>query len=142
MKRQEAAAVRMPPAFRRSYLPTHFALPNFSPLSATSSLPGSSSNLAASLNQSILGLRVPVAEEQGDLSRLTNTLRAVIEANEYCWRGDECDLSNGVRQGLDQLATHTQRYSDLSEARVSCHLALICTSAHLIIRRERFWILR
>lgn len=57
-------------------------------------------------------------EEQGDLARLTNTLRAVIEVSEHCWRGDECDLSSGVRQGLDQLAAHTQRHSDLSEARV------------------------
>ncbi|KXN87384.1 Sorting nexin MVP1 [Leucoagaricus sp. SymC.cos] len=118
MKRHEAAAVRSPPAFRRAYLPTHFALPNFSPISSTASLPGSSSsNLSASLNQSILGLRLPAVEEQGDLSRFTNTLRAVIEVNEHCWRGDECDLSNGVRLGLEQLATHTQRHSDLSEAR-------------------------
>lgn len=122
MKRHETAAVRTPQAFRRSYLPTHFTLPNFSPvstMSSSSSLPGSSSsNLSAPLNQSILGLRTSTVEGQSDLSRLTNTLRAVIEVNERCWRGDECDLSNGVRQGLDQLATHMQRHSDLSEARV------------------------
>lgn len=88
-------------------------------MSSSSSLPGSSSsNLSAPLNQSILGLRTSTVEGQSDLSRLTNTLRAVIEVNERCWRGDECDLSNGVRQGLDQLATHMQRHSDLSEARV------------------------
>lgn len=56
--------------------------------------------------------------EQGDLSRLTNTLRAVIEVNEHPWRGDDCELSNGVRQGLEQLAAHTQRHSDISELRV------------------------
>jgi sorting nexin-8 len=61
---------------------------------------------------------MPVVEEQGDLARLTNTLRVVIEVNEHCWRGDECDLSNGVRQGLGQLATYTQHHSDLCEARV------------------------
>jgi hypothetical protein len=49
------------------------------------------------------------------LSRLTNTLRAVIEANEHPWRGDDCELSIGVRQGLEQVATHTQRHSDLAE---------------------------
>ncbi|RDB20865.1 Sorting nexin MVP1 [Hypsizygus marmoreus] len=53
----------------------------------------------------------------GDLSRLTNTLRAVIEVNEHCWRGDDCELSNGVRLGLEQVAEHTQRHSELSETR-------------------------
>ena len=56
---------------------------------------------------------------QGDLTRLTNTLRAVIEVNERCWRGDECELSNGVRSGLEQVANYAQRHSELSEARVS-----------------------
>lgn len=124
MKRHEAAAVRSPLAFRRAYLPTHFTLPDFSPISSTSSLPGSStSNMSASLNHSILGLRFPVVEEQGDLARLTNTLRAVIEVNEHCWRGDECELSNGVRLGLDTFATHAQHHSDLSEARVRSQLS-------------------
>lgn len=53
----------------------------------------------------------------GDLARLTNTLRAVIEVNQPCWRGDECELSNGVRLGLEQVAAHTQRHSELSELR-------------------------
>ncbi|KAK2462707.1 hypothetical protein APHAL10511_005225 [Amanita phalloides] len=53
-----------------------------------------------------------------DLARLTNTLRAVVEVNERCWRGDECELSNGVNAGLEQLALHTQRVSELSEARI------------------------
>lgn len=79
--------------------------------------------MSASLNYSILGLRFPVVEEQGDLARLTNTLRAVIEVNEHCWRGDECELSNGVRLGLDTFATHAQHHSDLSEARVRSQLS-------------------
>ncbi|KAG5353549.1 Sorting nexin MVP1 [Termitomyces sp. T112] len=54
----------------------------------------------------------------GDLTRLTNTLRAVIEVNERCWRGDECELSNGVRLGLEQVANYAQRHSELSESRI------------------------
>lgn len=53
----------------------------------------------------------------GDLARLTNTLRAVVEVNEQCWRGDDCELSNGVRSGLEQVAAHTQRHSEMSEIR-------------------------
>lgn len=140
MKRHEAAAVRTPPAFRRAYLPTHFTLPNFSPTSSTSPLPDSSSITSTSLDRSIFGLHFPVVEEQGDLARLTNTVRAVIEVNEHCWRGDECDLSNGVRQGLGQLAAHTQRHSDLSDARVRRHL--LCDPSLLLTfsRRGYFWI--
>ncbi|KAF9454352.1 hypothetical protein P691DRAFT_693036 [Macrolepiota fuliginosa MF-IS2] len=149
MKRHEAAAVRSPPAFKRAYLPTHFALPNFSPISSTSSLPGSSSSTtSAPLSHSFLGLHFPIVEEQGDLSRLTNTLRAVIEVNEHCWRGDECDLSNGVRQGLDHFATHAQRHSDLAETRTRARLDvtleslkaqrdLYIATRDLFIRHER-----
>jgi len=61
---------------------------------------------------------VPQPEpEQGDMARLTNTLRAVVEVNEPCWRGDDCELSAGVRLGLQQVAAHTQRHSELSELR-------------------------
>lgn len=129
IKRREAAAVRSPPAFRRSYLPTHFSLPNFSPTLSVKSLPGSPSSV---LSGSIFGSIPPaVVEEQGDLSRLTNTLRAVTEVNERCWRGDECELSNGVRQGLDQLANHTQRHSEMSEARVSSAFLSSTSLMHL-----------
>jgi len=53
----------------------------------------------------------------GDMARLTNTLRAVVEVNEQCWRGDDCELATGVRLGLQQVAAHTQRHSELSELR-------------------------
>ena len=89
------------------------------------------SNLIGSMMGSILGsfsnappASSPVSEQQSDLSRLTNTLRAVVEANERCWRGDECELSNGVRLGLEQLALHTQRHSEMSEGRVSLFLSM------------------
>ncbi|EEB96244.1 hypothetical protein MPER_04650, partial [Moniliophthora perniciosa FA553] len=52
-----------------------------------------------------------------DLSRLTNTLRAVIEVTDPCWRADECELAAGVRIGLGYVATHCQRQSELSEQR-------------------------
>ena len=116
VKRREAAAVRSPPALSRAFLPAHFTFPNLSPRSTTSSLPES---MTGSLTQSFLGLQIAFSDNQGDLSRLTNTLRAVIEVNETCWRGDDCELSNGVRAGLEQVGAHTQRHSEISELRVS-----------------------
>ncbi|TFK73756.1 hypothetical protein BDN72DRAFT_886694 [Pluteus cervinus] len=180
IKRREAAAVRLPPAFKRAYLPTHFAFPLFSSFSSTA-FPSSSaasftsttsstaqitpsSLLAASAvwnangngspdhaiangvngehhhhhdHDNLAGSIYPgmestsmwgsvanlgsfanlLGDEQGDMSRLTNTLRAVVEVNERCWRGDECELSNGVRGGLQQMAAHALRYSEISEMR-------------------------
>ncbi|KAF8159437.1 hypothetical protein B0H34DRAFT_673811 [Crassisporium funariophilum] len=119
VKRREAAAVRTPPALRRSFLPAHFTLPPLSPSSSTaSSLAASPPSMTGSLSQSILGIPIPgFNDEQGDLARLTNTLRAVVEVNEVCWRGDDCELSNGVRAGLEQVAAHTQRHSEIAELR-------------------------
>ncbi|KAF8659817.1 hypothetical protein AX16_001702 [Volvariella volvacea WC 439] len=179
IKRREAAAVRLHPAFRRAYLPAHFpiSLSLFSPLlssspslstsassifsdhsnhsndhghsnvngdmTASGVLSHSTSNVAASHHG--LGL----TEEQGDMSRLTNTLRAVVEVNEHCWRGDECELSNGVRAGLEQLAAHSQRYSEISELRtralfdvtleaLKSQRDLYLATRDLFIRHDRF----
>lgn len=122
IKRREAAAVRSP-ALRRAFLPTHFTLPDLSPSSTTAPLPGSPPSMTGSLTQSFLGFDITgLMDSQGDLSRLTNTLRSVAEVNETCWRGDDCELSNGVRSGLEQLAAHTQRHSEISELRVSHRL--------------------
>lgn len=63
-------------------------------------------------------LSIANSDDQSDLSRLTNTLRAVVEGNERCWRGDECELSRGVRSGLETTAMHCQRHAELSETRV------------------------
>lgn len=68
------------------------------------------------LNESVLSMELG---EQSDLSRLTNTLRAVVEVGAPCWRSEECELSNGVRAGLSQVAAHTQRYAEMQELRVS-----------------------
>ena len=119
MKRQEAAAVRIPPA--KSFFSTHFTLPILSPSSSIASLPGSpTSMMSNSLSGSILGLSLPLptSENQADMARLTNTLRAVVEVGEPCWRGDDCELSNGVRVGLGRVAEQVQVQSELSENRV------------------------
>ncbi|CAL1715044.1 unnamed protein product [Somion occarium] len=52
-----------------------------------------------------------------DTARLTNTLKALVEVNDRCWRGDDCELCLGVRQGLSSVAQHTQRHSDVLEER-------------------------
>ncbi|KAG2011874.1 MVP1 domain-containing protein [Coprinopsis cinerea AmutBmut pab1-1] len=126
-RRQEAAAVRLPPAFRKPFLPTHSTLS--SPTSSVASLPGSpispiSTTMAQSLHESLFGLQpLPeITQPQGDLARLTNTLRAVTEVIDPCWRGDDCELSTGVRAGLSQVADHTQRHSELSETRTRAFL--------------------
>ncbi|KAJ3808039.1 hypothetical protein EV368DRAFT_83871 [Lentinula lateritia] len=135
IKRREAAAVRMSYQFRRPLIPAHLLL-LFSPshqrsfsdsASITSSAAFSASGMSATstlsqstmLNHSMTGSLpgVDFSGLQGDLSRLTNTLRAVIEVGDPCWRGDECELSSGVRTGLEQVASHFGRHSELSESR-------------------------
>lgn len=59
-----------------------------------------------------------VSGEQADLARLTNVLRVVVEVNERCWRGDDCEFCDGVRHGIGRIAEHTQQQSDLLEQRV------------------------
>lgn len=68
------------------------------------------------------------SDDQADLARLTNVLRAVVEVNGRCWRGDECELCDGVRQGIEHVASHTQQQSDLLERRVSATLPSLFTS--------------
>ncbi|KAG2075710.1 MVP1 domain-containing protein [Suillus decipiens] len=134
IKRRESAAVRIPPSLRRTYLPAHFTLPVFSshrshldghdrdhipgPASSTTSLAGSLSKLSLHTAHS----DDLESDNQADLARLTNVLRAVVEVNGRCWRGDECELCGGVRQGIAQVASHTQRQSDLLEQRTNALL--------------------
>lgn len=125
IRRREAEAVRVPPLVRRAYLPAHFALPPFaSSLSSSSpSTPASPSSASDSdsLASSIFGgfVRARVLDAQADLARLTNTVKSLVEVNERCWRGDECELCAGVRQGLVDSATHLQKHSDMLEHRAS-----------------------
>jgi sorting nexin-8 len=60
----------------------------------------------------------PLSTAQADLSRLTNTLKTLVEVNGQCWKGEDCDLSEGVKQGIVTLSAHTQRHTDLLEQRV------------------------
>jgi sorting nexin-8 len=62
---------------------------------------------------------------QADLSRLTNTLKTLVELNGQCWKGEDCDLSEGVKQGINVVASHTQHHTDLLELRV-CQLISEC----------------
>ncbi|KAF9223972.1 hypothetical protein BS17DRAFT_829865 [Gyrodon lividus] len=130
IKRRESAAVRVPPSLRRTYLPAHFTFPPF--LSASSLgvpavpvEPGPASSTVSLISGSALSIRTgrtsdfDVSDEQADLARLTNVLRVIVEVNERCWRGDGCELCDGVRQGLGHVAEHTQRQSDLLEQRTN-----------------------
>lgn len=137
IKRREAAAVRTPPVFfRRDYLRAHLSFPPLLSLSAPTTVPSSPTTIHTTLSDSsygpgnsLLGLSgLGLPGDQSDLSRLTNTLRAVVEVNERCWRGDDCELSNGVRQGLEQAAAHAQRHSELSEIRVSANRGIDVSS--------------
>ena len=35
-----------------------------------------------------------------------------------CWRGDGCDLANGLKQGIETVAHHLQTQADLVDQRV------------------------
>ncbi|KAL0564393.1 Sorting nexin mvp1, partial [Marasmius crinis-equi] len=111
IKRRESAAVRIHPSPLR-HLPAHILTPLFSstyrPL--TTSDTASTTTLASAFGFA------PIVE-QGDLSRLTNSLRSVVEITDPCWRADECELASGVRIGLGHVASHCQRQSELAEQR-------------------------
>ncbi|KAJ7577075.1 hypothetical protein C8J56DRAFT_799466 [Mycena floridula] len=121
IKRREAAAVRVPSTFSaRKFLPAHLSS-SASTSSSSSNPPSIPTASTVSLADSLFGftpmtISLP-SPDQSDLSRLTNTVKTVIEVNERCWRGDDCELSDGVRQGLEQVAAHAQRHSELSEMR-------------------------
>ncbi len=56
---------------------------------------------------------------QADLSRLTITLNALNEVNAQCWRGDECELCDGVRGGLEHVSAHVMKQAEELDQRVS-----------------------
>ncbi|ETW78740.1 hypothetical protein HETIRDRAFT_50485 [Heterobasidion irregulare TC 32-1] len=131
IRKREAEAVRTPPALRRTYLPTHFAFPLFSSpfLDSTDSRDPSLSAVSLTSGGSIFATfpsgvgaggapsAGPASGMQADLSRLTNTLKALVEVNGQCWRGEDCELSEGVKQGVRKISEHTQRQADILEQR-------------------------
>lgn len=129
IKRREAAAVWNPSGLRR-----HFVLPLFSSSSPSGPFPGairpaapefsSSSSIfsASSLGRSFTTDITADGHDQADLSRLSNVLKVVEEVNERCWRGDDCELCEGVRHGVGEIAGHVQTHADLLEQRVSMSL--------------------
>ncbi|KAI6113058.1 hypothetical protein F5141DRAFT_1111325 [Pisolithus sp. B1] len=132
IKRHEAAAVRVPSSLWRTYLPAHFAPPLFSPtppldVGVPAGHPdghGPTSSTVSLLSDSAFSIRmtrsnVNLLDDQADITRLAHVLRAIAEVNERCWRGDECDLCDGVRKGIGHVATHTQHHSDLLEERTN-----------------------
>lgn len=118
IRRREAEAVRVTPLVRRTYVPAHFALPPFASSPSSASSTSDTDSLASSIFGGIA--RARVIDAQADLSRMTNTMKSLVEVNERCWRGDECELCAGVRQGLVDSATHLQKHSDMLEHRVCC----------------------
>ncbi|TCD71838.1 Sorting nexin mvp1 [Steccherinum ochraceum] len=123
IKRREAVAVRLSssPFEGRNYMPAHFTFPPFSPVSqhTTSTVFSDSASLTSSIFSGLAMHRSPPdpVDAQGDLARMSNTVKALVEVNERCWRGDDCELCSGVRQGLGTVAQHTQRHSDALEDR-------------------------
>ena len=130
IKRREAAAVWNPSGLRRNFVLPLFSSSPYGPLPATirSATPGFSSS-SSILSASSLGLSfnadvVVDGHDQADLSRLSNIFKVVEEVNERCWRGDDCELCEGVRHGVGEIAGHFQTHADLLEQRVSTPLYL------------------
>ncbi|KAJ3555989.1 hypothetical protein NM688_g2277 [Phlebia brevispora] len=136
IKRREAAAVRNPPPFaRRSFTKSHFALPPFASVLADDDA-SSHTSLASSVFSGLMHpTRAFIADPQADSARLTNTLRALVEVNDRCWRGDDCELCAGVRQGISTVADHTQRHADTLEHRAQRDLYI--ATRDLFIRHDK-----
>ena len=121
IKRREAAAVRGPQLLRRVYLPTHLPTTSFSPSTSDASSILSGFSFASSippLSDSILS-----SDDQADLSRLTTGFRVLNEVNRpMCWRGDGCELANGLKHSIDTVAQHLQTQADLVDHRVRSFL--------------------
>ena len=124
IKRREAAAVRLPPAnTRKTFMQAHLGLPSFPSSSSSDDTIADNASLASSIFSGMMHPRRALDDDsQADTARLTNALKVVVEVNAKCWRGEECELCSGVRQGLTTVATHTQQHGDALEHRVSIPL--------------------
>ncbi|KAH9940909.1 uncharacterized protein BXZ73DRAFT_88587 [Epithele typhae] len=151
VKRREAAAVRLTPVIRPSFLPAHLPLsiPVLAALasgsSSSSSAPSSASgsverdadsSVASILSGITTSSRPHTVGGQADLTRLTNTVKSLVEVNERCWRGEDCELCAGIRHGLGQVSQHTQRQADALEHRAQRDLYIAMRD--LFIRHDRF----
>ncbi|KAF8488383.1 hypothetical protein F5888DRAFT_1753380 [Russula emetica] len=125
IRKREAAAVRSTNT-RPSFMP-HLRLPPTLRISSSPSVSSYSESttrmplglpaaFSSSWRDPALSLSSP-STAQADLSRLTNTLKTLAEINGQCWKGQDCDLSEGVRQGINVVSAHTQRQADLLELR-------------------------
>jgi sorting nexin-8 len=124
IKRRESAAVWVSPNVRPIYVPAHSIFPFWSNLLLNvRGIPAPVSQMSGSGHSVRIdaSFEPDVSDEQADLARLTNVLRVVVEVNERCWRGDDCELCDGVRMGIGRIAEHTQQQSDLLEQRVRSH---------------------
>lgn len=121
IKRRESAAVWVSSNLRPTYMPAHLISPFWSNLLLN--VPGITAPVSPGSGHSVRididgSFEPDVSDDQADLARLTNVLRVVVEVNERCWRGDDCELCDGVRMGIGRVAEHTQQQSDLLEQRV------------------------
>ncbi|KAI0084454.1 hypothetical protein BDY19DRAFT_898512 [Irpex rosettiformis] len=125
IKRREAAAVRIPPpSTQRAFMPSHFSF-SFSSTTTSSTepddgLPGDNASMASSVFSGLMHpgrMHLVNGKVQADSVRLTNALKVLAEVNQRCWRGDECELCMGVRQGVSSVAVHLERHSDALEHR-------------------------
>ena len=119
VRKREAAAVRSTNT-RPSLMP-HLRLPSALRMSSSPSNDTDTTwtpPVFSSLHRDPTLSLSPPSTAQADLSRLTNTLKTLVEVNGQCWKGDDCDLSEGVKQGIVALSAHTQRHTDLLEQRV------------------------
>ncbi|KAF8555975.1 hypothetical protein OG21DRAFT_1409983 [Imleria badia] len=143
IKRRESAAVWVSPNLRPTYMPAHSIFPFWSNLLLNvHGIPAPVSPISGSGHSvRIDGSFEPdVSDDQADLARLTNVLRVVVEVNERCWRGDDCELCDGVRMGIGRIAEHTQQQSDLLEQRT--HTLLQSTLESLKSQRDLYIAMR
>ncbi|KAI0034480.1 hypothetical protein K488DRAFT_45434 [Vararia minispora EC-137] len=119
IRKREAVAVRGPPAALTFGNP-HLSLPSSSSSPFRSSL-GSTSDTASvhTLPATFMSFLAPpvMVDAQADLSRMTNTLKALVEVQGQCWRGEDCELTEGVKVGMRRFADHTQVHTDMLEQR-------------------------
>ena len=103
--------------FGRVYLPAHFPAMPFSPPTSGASSILSGFSFASSIPP--LSDSIASSDDQADLSRLTTNFKVLNEVNQpMCWRGEECEVANGLRHGIETVAQHLQTQADLVDQRV------------------------